>query len=84
MGIKKYEGGYKIEKGIPMPREKYPISEEFPLKEMEVGDSFVLTFEDYAEQVNKQNRVRNTANRLNMKVMIKTLDDHTMRVWRKK
>jgi hypothetical protein len=34
--------GFKIEKGIPMPRRGRPCGSKYPFDQMEIGDSFVI------------------------------------------
>lgn len=44
---------YEIEKGVPLP------SKEFPLADMEIGDSFFVPVSDARDKLKKECRVRN-------------------------
>lgn len=59
-----------IESGIPTPtRARYPIAS------MNVGDSFVV-------DANKKNGVYTTAKRLGAKVVIRSIGEGKVRVWK--
>ena len=79
---------YKIEKDIPMPMGKSPNpkgrprSSKFPFKDMEVGDSFLISDpKDFIPSLNGQ--LQNVSFRLGMKVRTKKTSKG-LRVWRVK
>lgn len=72
--------GILIEKGIPMPAAQYrqtrkPRSAKYPLREMEVGDSFFVT--DYQSA----QTCRMMANRNSMKI-VQREEGYGWRIWR--
>lgn len=72
--------GYKIEKGIPIingvPRGCNAKLPAYPLREIEVGDSFILPR-------TRQNAVVAAAGLIKDKKFItRKVDDETIRVWR--
>ena len=62
----------KIEKGIPIPERGGNGGLTATLRKMEVGDSFV---------VKRPCSVHFCARQIGIKVKIRSIDDHTMRVW---
>jgi hypothetical protein len=69
----------KIEKGIPIPSPRLLI-DRYPLKDMDVGDSFLVKLED---EKNKNGLYR-ACIPLNIKICIKRIGKLGWRVWRVK
>ena len=67
---------FKIEKNIPMPTNRGPVS-RYPLKDMEIGDSFFVAGRDHAAR-----NIRGVLQRHRPKRFSVRMQDGGIRVWR--
>ena len=82
---------FKIEKGIPIPEKKKvgkDVTCKYPLKDMEVGDSFIIENTIHSRQVSNSfsTSIRKQAKRLKIAskfTVLKDLNSDQIRVWRK-
>jgi hypothetical protein len=78
----------KIESGIPIPEKTRTSHTPYPFNEMAIGDSFIVELGDQQEKLVKgrlHNAIRSFRlknNQMNFAILIKTIDDKTIRVWR--
>jgi|CryBogDrversion2_4_1035264.scaffolds.fasta_scaffold13084_2 hypothetical protein len=87
--IKQENGKIAIEKGIPIPvrSARNSLIHQFPLKSMDVGDSFLVEIQHSREAQNSlSTNIRNQAKKLKIKFKFSVFRDPNsehMRVWRR-
>ena len=72
---------YKIEKGIPMTKPRAIRERKYPIREMKVGDSFLIPEKDLIQSQSQS--VRTIASENGYKVAVRKVDGG-VRVWRVK
>ena len=63
----------KIDKNVPMPESKGKGITAV-LRKLKVGESFVLPIENGAS-------IRTLANRIGVRISVRTIDEETIRIW---
>ena len=72
---------FEIDKSIPIPRDGRGMTVKYPFREMEVGDSFLIS----AELIPKtwvKNFCAATAHHRPKKFTMRKIDENSYRVWR--
>jgi hypothetical protein len=66
---------YQIETGVPLPTGGRPI--KYPLRDMQVGDSFLIPAEDH-----KAKSIYQSAKQAGVRITTRAQPDGSLRVWR--
>lgn len=72
---------YKIEKGVPILETRGTRTEEYPFRDLEIGDSFLIPSPSSKEKQSILSQAYNRGKKLNRRFVTRTVPEG-LRVWR--